>query len=125
MPLRSSQKHRMTAASCCDCTDACDCGRQRCAHFAFRRRAVIMTSHELENVPLAIIGMECRLPGADNRAAFWQMLKNGGSGIVELPPDRLDRQLYFDPRKGQLNKSYSALGGLVAARPLDRSICPL
>src|SRR5260221_1885782 len=84
-----------------------------------------MMSHESEKTPLAIIGMECRLPGAENRTAFWNMLRAGGSGIVELPPERLDRQLYYDPHKGTRNKSYSALGGLVASRPLDRSVCPL
>jgi len=84
-----------------------------------------MTRRPSEHPPLAIIGMACRLPGADNLDAFWNLLRAGGSGIGEIPPDRLDRDLYFHPVKGRLNKTYSALGGLVSRRPFDRSTCPL
>ena len=52
------------------------------------------------NIPIAIIGMACRLPGADNLEQYWQLLSTGGSAIAELPPERLDQELYYDPRKG-------------------------
>ena len=78
-----------------------------------------------EQPPLAIIGMACRLPGADNLDEFWNLLRSGGSGIGEIPPQRLDRELYYHPAKGRLNKTYSCLGGLVSSRPLDRAACPL
>jgi acyl transferase domain-containing protein len=84
-----------------------------------------MTNHPSENIPLAIVGMACRLPGADNLDQFWQLLRQGGSGIAELPSERFDRSLYYDPVKGVRNKSYSSLGGMVSRRPFDRSDCPL
>ena len=84
-----------------------------------------MTSRPNENPPLAIIGMACRLPGADNLDEFWNLLRSGRSGINEIPPERLDRELYYHPKKGRLNKTYSALGGLVSALPFDRAACPL
>ena len=75
--------------------------------------------------PLAIVGMGCRLPGADGLDAYWELLRRGENAIGELPPDRLNRELYFDPRKGVRGKTYSTLGGLIPARPLDHSICAL
>ncbi|MCA9265688.1 MAG: hypothetical protein KDA60_17625, partial [Planctomycetales bacterium] len=47
--------------------------------------------------PIAIVGMSCRLPGADNLAEYWQLLVEGRDGVVPLPPERLDRSLYFHP----------------------------
>jgi acyl transferase domain-containing protein/NAD(P)-dependent dehydrogenase (short-subunit alcohol dehydrogenase family) len=84
-----------------------------------------MNSHTFDNVPLAIIGMACRLPGAEDLDAYWQLLVDGRSAIVELPPERFNRSLYHHPKKGEVGKSYSTLGGLVAERPFDREICPL
>ncbi len=75
--------------------------------------------------PIAIIGLSCRLPGADNPAEFWEMLREGRSGLGELPPERLDRELQYHPEMGRLTKSYTTLGGIVPPRPLDRQICPL
>ncbi len=75
--------------------------------------------------PLAIVGMACRLPGADGLQAYWNLLREGGSAVDELPPDRLDRELYYDPRKGVRGKTYSSLGGLIPCRPLDYEVCPL
>lgn len=84
-----------------------------------------MTSANLLQAPIAIIGMECRLPGGDGLDEYWQMLETGSSGIRELPPDRLDRSLYYDAAKGVRGKTYSTLGGLVSDRPIDRNVCPL
>ncbi len=84
-----------------------------------------MTHGRNDSQPLAIIGMACRLPGADNIEQFWDLLRRGGSGIGEIPADRLDRELHYHPQKGRLNKTYSRLGGIVSGRPFDRAICPL
>ncbi|MCE7869757.1 acyltransferase domain-containing protein, partial [bacterium CPR1] len=60
--------------------------------------------------------MACLLPGADGLEAFWELLLSGQDAVVEMPPDRLDRDLYYDPRKGQRCKTYSTLGGLVPSK---------
>ena len=37
--------------------------------------------------PIALIGMDCRfLGGANSPDAYWEMLKNGVDGIIEVPP---------------------------------------
>ena len=74
---------------------------------------------------LAIIGMECRLPGADGLAEYWSLIRRGGSELGPLPPDRFDRQLYYDPRRGVVGKSYTDIGGIISSRPVDFSELPL
>ena len=69
--------------------------------------------------------MACRLPGADNLEQFWQLLSSGGSAVGELPHDRLDQELYYDPRKGQRGKTYSKLGAIISSRQFDRQACPI
>src|SRR5262249_32851667 len=39
---------------------------------------------------VAIIGMSCRFPGADNTEAFWQLLRAGGDAIRPAPASRWD-----------------------------------
>ena len=36
--------------------------------------------------PVAIIGMACRFPGAENLDAFWRLLEAGESGVIEGEP---------------------------------------
>ena len=74
---------------------------------------------------IVVVGMACRVPGADSVEAFADMLFNGRTGYSALPADRCDRSLYFDPQKGKAVKSYTTLGGTVPERPLNRNLCPL
>lgn len=74
---------------------------------------------------IVVVGMACRVPGADSVEAFADMLFNGRTGYRRLPADRCDRSLYFDPQKGKAGKSYTTLGGTVPERPLNRDLCPL
>ncbi len=45
---------------------------------------VNLTTHQT----IAITGMACRFPGADNPAAFYELLMQGKSGIQEIPEKR-------------------------------------
>ncbi|HWE91494.1 MAG TPA: SDR family NAD(P)-dependent oxidoreductase, partial [Pseudonocardiaceae bacterium] len=58
-----------------------------------------MTS-ERENpeVPIAVIGLSCRLPQAPDPASFWALLAGGVDAITEAPDDRWDRGSAADPR---------------------------
>jgi len=79
----------------------------------------------IADIPIAIIGMGCRLPGADNLEQYWNLLMEGRSAVAELPPDRLDVDLYYNPNVGTRGKTYSKLGAIVSSRAVDRSVCPV
>ncbi|MFJ4541822.1 type I polyketide synthase, partial [Streptomyces tibetensis] len=49
--------------------------------------APAIDSHTGDNEPIAVVGLACRLPGADGPAAFWELL-GGTSAITEVPEDR-------------------------------------
>ncbi len=77
------------------------------------------------NRPLAIIGMGCRLPGADGLDAYWDLLLRGGYAIERMPDSKLNRQLYYDPEKGKRGQTYSDIGGFVDERDLDWTLLDL
>jgi acyl transferase domain-containing protein/NAD(P)-dependent dehydrogenase (short-subunit alcohol dehydrogenase family) len=84
-----------------------------------------MPHHTFEDCPLAVIGMACRFPGAEDLDAYWQLIVNGRSAITEVPASRFDAALYYHPDKGVRGKSYCKIGGVVSSRPLDRQLCPV
>jgi myxalamid-type polyketide synthase MxaB len=47
--------------------------------------------------PIAVVGMACRLPGAPNLAAYWNVISHQQSTIREVPPDRWDAEEFYDP----------------------------
>jgi acyl transferase domain-containing protein/SAM-dependent methyltransferase/acyl carrier protein len=64
--------------------------------------------------PIAVIGMGCRFPGgADTPEAFWQLLRNGGNAVREVPADRWDVSGYFDPDPEAPGKIYTRFGGFL------------
>ncbi|MEM7132285.1 MAG: SDR family NAD(P)-dependent oxidoreductase [Chloroflexota bacterium] len=56
---------------------------------------------------IAIIGMACRFPGANDVDEFWQNIANGVDSIAEVPPDRWDINHYYSPDQEAVGKSYS------------------
>ncbi len=62
---------------------------------------------------IAIIGVSGRYPQAENLEEFWKNLKEGKDCITEIPPDRWEQSLYYDPKKGKPGKIYSKWGGFL------------
>jgi acyl transferase domain-containing protein len=61
---------------------------------------------------IAVIGIDCRFPGAGDAAQFWSNLAGGVNSIREVPPGRFDWRRYFgDPREP--NKTNSKWGGFI------------
>lgn len=56
-------------------------------------------SHPLTTAsePIAIIGMSCRFPKANNLEEFLVLLQEGGSGMQDIPLERWDNTQYYDP----------------------------
>ncbi|PQO42355.1 type I polyketide synthase [Blastopirellula marina] len=77
------------------------------------------------DVPVAIVGMACRLPGAANLEEYWQLISQGRSAVGEVPPERLNREIYFHPDKGTRGKTYSTKAALLADRQFHWDRCPV
>ncbi len=62
---------------------------------------------------LAITGYACRLPGARNAAAFWNLLDAGQSAISSIGPDRFNTARFLSAETGELGKTYTLAAGLL------------
>jgi acyl transferase domain-containing protein len=64
--------------------------------------------------PIAIIGIGCRFPGGVNSSeSFWQLLGNKIDAITEIPSNRIDLDLYYDPRPATPGKMMTRWGGFL------------
>src|SRR5262245_16794916 len=64
--------------------------------------------------PIAIIGIGCRFPGnADTPEGFWNLLKNGGDAIQEVPRDRWLLESFYHPDPSRVGKTYMRFGGFL------------
>jgi acyl transferase domain-containing protein/enoyl-CoA hydratase/carnithine racemase/acyl carrier protein/SAM-dependent methyltransferase len=69
-----------------------------------------------EHDAVAVIGMSCRFPQADNTDDYWRVLASGQNCIREVPPERWPLDDFFDPDPDEairLGKSYSKWGGFI------------
>ncbi|MDP6933709.1 MAG: beta-ketoacyl synthase N-terminal-like domain-containing protein, partial [Myxococcota bacterium] len=64
---------------------------------------------------IAVIGMGCRMPGANSLEVFWQNIEEGKSSIVEVPEDRWKPTLYWDEDRTAPDKTYSKIGGFITS----------
>ncbi len=64
--------------------------------------------------PIAIIGIGCRFPGADNPQAFWQLLANGIDAIIEIPSDRWNIDEFYDSNAETPGKMNARYGGFLS-----------
>ena len=63
--------------------------------------------------PIAIVGIGCRFPGANNPQAFWQLLHEGREAIREVPADRWKIDALYDPDPAKPGKMVSRWGGFI------------
>ncbi len=61
---------------------------------------------------IAIIGMSCRFPGADNVQQFWQNLLDGVDSVGEIPEGRWDVDQFFSADR-KPGKMYTKEGGFL------------
>lgn len=63
--------------------------------------------------PIAIIGMACRYPGGGTVEEFWELLRAGRSGIVEVPSSRWDIDDYYNADRRIVGGVYTRHGGFL------------
>jgi acyl transferase domain-containing protein len=68
---------------------------------------------EAEARAIAVVGVSAILPDAPDARTFFENLKNGRYSIGEVPRERWDPDLYWDPDPAVPDKTYSKIGGWV------------
>jgi polyketide synthase 5 len=69
---------------------------------------------ETPAVPVAVIGMACRLPGGiESPNQLWEALLRGDDFVTEVPRDRWDVDEYYDPEPGVPGRSVSKWGSFL------------
>jgi polyketide synthase 5 len=73
-----------------------------------------MDVSETTVVPVAVIGMACRLPGGiDSPQRLWEALLRADDLVTEIPADRWDADEYYDPEPGVPGRSVSRWGAFL------------
>jgi acyl transferase domain-containing protein/NADP-dependent 3-hydroxy acid dehydrogenase YdfG len=69
--------------------------------------------------PLAIIGIGCLFPGADNVGAYWARIRNRVDAIGDVPPTHWRPEDYYHPDPKAPDRIYTARGGFLHATPFN------
>ncbi|MDN3356375.1 type I polyketide synthase [Actinomadura sp. DC4] len=70
---------------------------------------------------IAIVGMACVYPGAGDLDAFWSNVVGGVDAVTEVPAERWDTGLYYDPEAvtQPRGRTPSRWGGFIPPVPFD------
>lgn len=66
-----------------------------------------------KNQDIAIIGMSCRVPMANNPEALWKNLLDGKDAVTEVPKARWDHEIYYDEDKSKIGKTSCKWGSFI------------
>lgn len=69
--------------------------------------------HSEQQEAIAIVGLSCRFPQANDSAAFWELLARGGDAVTEVPKSRFDIDEYYDEDPEKLGKISTRYGGFL------------
>jgi malonyl CoA-acyl carrier protein transacylase len=62
---------------------------------------------------IAVVGLGAILPDADDTPSFWQNILSKKYSITDVPSDRWNVDLYFDPDPSAVDKTYCKIGAFV------------
>lgn len=62
---------------------------------------------------IAIVGIACRFPGADDIDEFWEVLKNGEDHVQDIPKERWDLEQIDIPDVDDEWKAHASKSGLI------------
>lgn len=71
------------------------------------------------SIDIAIIGMACIYPGAKDIDAFWRNILEAKNCITEVPDERWNKEIYYDPLDTNGSKSPSKWGGFIPKIEFD------
>ena len=96
-------------------------GPPRCRLWSLTRQ--LRQCNQAPMTAIAIIGMACRFPGAENLDAFWQLLLAGGDAVVDARPDA-DSLGGAGGSMGRLSPGYRRAGFVDDHRRVRRPFLP-
>ncbi|MDR2235327.1 MAG: SDR family NAD(P)-dependent oxidoreductase [Chryseobacterium sp.] len=68
---------------------------------------------------IAVIGMECIFPGAKNLQEYWRNIILGKDSVTEVPDERWNKDLYYNPDSDEPDVSHSKWGGFIPKVDFD------
>ncbi|MEE8637782.1 MAG: beta-ketoacyl synthase N-terminal-like domain-containing protein, partial [Candidatus Margulisiibacteriota bacterium] len=80
-----------------------------------------------KSVPLAIVGIGCIFPKAENLTEFWSNIRNGVDAIIEIPETHWKPEDYFDKDPKAPDMTYAKRGGFLPTidfNPMEFAIAP-
>ena len=80
-----------------------------------RAHARIAALEAASQEPIAVVGIGCRVPGADGPAAFWHMLMAGIDAISPIPADRWDHAAYLGADPDEVGRIVAHSAGFIQA----------
>lgn len=88
--------------------------REAVAKLDPEKRAILAGMLRPDPEPIAVIGIGCRFPGGVYTAeAFWELLRDGRDGRIEVPAERWDVGTFYDPDPSVPDKAYTRLGNFL------------
>ena len=66
-----------------------------------------------DGVEIAVVGLACRFPSAEDPESYWRLLANGVDAIREVPGDRWDLESLYDPDSKAAGKMSTRWGGFL------------
>ncbi|XP_056013208.1 uncharacterized protein LOC130052391 [Ostrea edulis] len=66
-----------------------------------------------EDSTIAVVGIGCMFPGADNIDEFWRVLVNGEDHVQNIPPERFNTAAFYDADPDNPRKTYVRKAGLI------------
>lgn len=99
------------------------------ANYSLIERAQLGTLPEAKekSLEVAIVGMACIFPGAKNIEEYWRNILLGQDAVTEVPDERWNKDLYYNPASNEPDMSHSKWGGFIPKidfDPLDYGIPP-
>ena len=86
---------------------------QNAVYLLKQAQAKLAAYERARSEPIAVVGMGCRFPRADNPSAFWSLLSEGIDAIREVPGERWSLDEYYDPDVAAPGKMHTRWGGFL------------
>jgi len=72
-----------------------------------------------KSLDIAVVGMACIFPGAKNIEEYWRNIILGKDSVTEVPDERWNKDLYYNPESTAGDMSHSKWGGFIPKIDFD------